>query len=351
MVSLYVCDLPAHVEKEDVHKLFADYQGFLECRLVRDKNRYRSFTPRDKIAFVDFDKEYQAKFATEHLNGYRFPGAHKGICKIAFEVVIRISEHTRAGNKRRGRLRFKVVDPRTERREENRHSERKRSHERSHVEVKDSPKEPPPTEQKDSLLKNIMALGLFKILGDNSHPEPAVNPPLLHNPPISSPVPMSQPPLPTNLLMNPHASFMPGRPMSGVSQFPPERELLPPSEEPRSQSKPAGSFSAYVLNTLSRFYNVFQTLVSIPPNATNTVYVEGIPFEATEREVARIRLSLLLDIFRPYPGFRSVRLIPRDAMNGDKVLFCFADFETALQSTLVINTLQVLVRRVIALGL
>lgn len=39
---------------------------------------------RDKIAFVDFDKEYQAKFATEHLNGYRFPGAQKGICKCLF---------------------------------------------------------------------------------------------------------------------------------------------------------------------------------------------------------------------------------------------------------------------------
>jgi len=48
-----------------------------------------------------------------------------------------------------------------------------------------------------------------------------------------------------------------------------------------------------------------------------------------------------LDIFRPFPGFRSIRLIPRDTKNGEKVLFCFADFETTLQTTLVINTLQV----------
>lgn len=34
----------------------------------------------------------------------------------------------------------------------------------------------------------------------------------------------------------------------------------------------------------------------IPQNATTTVYVEGLPADATEREVAHI--------FRPYPGFR-----------------------------------------------
>jgi hypothetical protein len=43
---------------------------------------------------------------------------------------------------------------------------------------------------------------------------------------------------------------------------------------------------------------------SIPDGATNTIYVEGIPVDATEREVAHI--------FRPFTGFKSVRLIPRD---------------------------------------
>lgn len=47
-----------------------------------------------------------------------------------------------------------------------------------------------------------------------------------------------------------------------------------------------------------------------------------------------------LDIFRPYPGFKSVRLIPREKRPGEKVIFCFADFENAFQTTLVINTLQ-----------
>jgi hypothetical protein len=45
-------------------------------------------------------------------------------------------------------------------------------------------------------------------------------------------------------------------------------------------------------------------LFHVPEHATSTVYVEGIPSNATEREVAHI--------FRPFTGFKSVRLIPRD---------------------------------------
>jgi RNA recognition motif-containing protein len=35
---------------------------------------------------------------------------------------------------------------------------------------------------------------------------------------------------------------------------------------------------------------------NIPKNATRTVYVEGLPADTTEREVAHL--------FRPYPGYR-----------------------------------------------
>lgn len=72
----------------------------------------------------------------------------------------------------------------------------------------------------------------------------------------------------------------------------------------------------------------------IPKNATNTVYVEGIPLDASEREVAHI--------FRPFKGYKAVRLIPRDKKGDklDKTVLCFADFESSLQTTIVINTLQ-----------
>jgi len=59
----------------------------------------------------------------------------------------------------------------------------------------------------------------------------------------------------------------------------------------------------------------------VPKNATNTIYVEGIPVDSTEREVAHI--------FRPFIGFKSVRLIPREKGSEEKVILCFADFENA----------------------
>lgn len=88
---------------------------------------------------------------------------------------------------------------------------------------------------------------------------------------------------------------------------------------------------------------------SVPKNATNTIYVEGIPVDATEREVSRkcynarvfcFNFVICIDIFRPFRGFKSVRLIPREISAEEKVILCFADFENSFQTTLVINTLQ-----------
>ena len=66
-------------------------------------------------------------------------------------------------------------------------------------------------------------------------------------------------------------------------------------------------------------------------NATSTVYVEGIPLDATEREVSHI--------FRPYPGYKGLRLIEKEK-NGKKTYIGFVDFENIIQSTVCINTLQ-----------
>jgi hypothetical protein len=67
---------------------------------------------------------------------------------------------------------------------------------------------------------------------------------------------------------------------------------------------------------------------TIPKNATKTVYVEGLPANTTEREVAHL--------FRPYPGYRQLRLIPRDNKDGKRVYLCFADFETTEQTSVVV---------------
>ena len=62
-----------------------------------------------------------------------------------------------------------------------------------------------------------------------------------------------------------------------------------------------------------------------------TIYVEGLPQDATEREVAHI--------FRPYEGFTGLRLVPRITRENHKVHFAFADFQSERQAEIVINTL------------
>ncbi len=72
-------------------------------------------------------------------------------------------------------------------------------------------------------------------------------------------------------------------------------------------------------------------LFDIPSNATSCLYVEGVPFDATEREVAHV--------FRPYPGFLTARLIPKVSKVGRKYFFCFVDFEDRVQATIAQQTL------------
>ncbi|CAH8389967.1 unnamed protein product [Eruca vesicaria subsp. sativa] len=63
-------------------------------------------------------------------------------------------------------------------------------------------------------------------------------------------------------------------------------------------------------------------LLRLPPDASNTLFVEGLPSNCSRREVSHI--------FRPFLGYREVRLVTKDAKqrNGDPVVLCFVDFES-----------------------
>jgi len=39
MVSLYVCDIPQNIEKEELEQIFKEFDGFIEARLARDKTK------------------------------------------------------------------------------------------------------------------------------------------------------------------------------------------------------------------------------------------------------------------------------------------------------------------------
>lgn len=40
VVSLYVCDIPQNIEKEELEGVFQMFDGFVEVRIARDKNKY-----------------------------------------------------------------------------------------------------------------------------------------------------------------------------------------------------------------------------------------------------------------------------------------------------------------------
>jgi RNA recognition motif-containing protein len=39
LVSLYICDIPQEIEKEEIEKLFKDFGGFKDIRVARDKTK------------------------------------------------------------------------------------------------------------------------------------------------------------------------------------------------------------------------------------------------------------------------------------------------------------------------
>jgi len=74
-----------------------------------------------------------------------------------------------------------------------------------------------------------------------------------------------------------------------------------------------------------------------PSDAVEVILVEGLPSDCSEREIAHI--------FRPFPGFKHVKLTKNNSegvsKSNNSSNFCFVEFENAQQTTVVINTIQV----------
>ncbi|XP_049369114.1 RNA-binding protein 1-like [Solanum verrucosum] len=60
--------------------------------------------------------------------------------------------------------------------------------------------------------------------------------------------------------------------------------------------------------------------LTLPPGASNTLFIEGLPSDSTRREVAHI--------FRPFIGYKEVRLVKRDSKYPaeDPLILGFVDF-------------------------
>ncbi|KAG6673951.1 hypothetical protein I3842_15G017000, partial [Carya illinoinensis] len=72
----------------------------------------------------------------------------------------------------------------------------------------------------------------------------------------------------------------------------------------------------------------------LPPDASNTLYVEGLPSDSTKREVAHI--------FRPFVGYKEVRLVSKESKHrgGDPLILCFVDFANAACAATAMSALQ-----------
>jgi hypothetical protein len=73
----------------------------------------------------------------------------------------------------------------------------------------------------------------------------------------------------------------------------------------------------------------------LSPDAAPTLYVEGLPLDATEREVAHI--------FRQMPGYLGIRIKPKESKQHPSRVFnlCWVEFETKYNAAVALHHLKV----------
>jgi len=93
----------------------------------------------------------------------------------------------------------------------------------------------------------------------------------------------------------------------------------------------ATPFGAYVPQS---FQNALPYHQALPPDASSTLYVEGLPLDATEREVAHI--------FRPWAGYQLLRVLPKESKQYPNRTYnlCFVEFDNKYQATVAMNAVQ-----------
>ncbi|XP_057472658.1 RNA-binding protein 1-like isoform X2 [Actinidia eriantha] len=72
----------------------------------------------------------------------------------------------------------------------------------------------------------------------------------------------------------------------------------------------------------------------LPPDASSTLFVEGLPANCTRREVSHI--------FRPFVGYKEVRLVTKESRHsgGDPLVLCFVDFMSPAHAATAMDALQ-----------
>lgn len=95
-----------------------------------------------------------------------------------------------------------------------------------------------------------------------------------------------------------------------------------------------GVVSGANVNDRSASFGGGRPNVPLPPDASNTLFVEGLPSSCTRREIAHI--------FRPFVGYKEVRLVNKESRNPgrDSVVLGFVDFVSPAHAATAMDALQ-----------
>ncbi|KAG8390436.1 hypothetical protein BUALT_Bualt01G0083200 [Buddleja alternifolia] len=74
--------------------------------------------------------------------------------------------------------------------------------------------------------------------------------------------------------------------------------------------------------------------ISLPPDASPTLFMEGLPANCSRREVSHI--------FRPFVGYKEARLVTKESRHsgGEPLVLCFVDFQSPAHAATAMDALQ-----------
>ncbi|CAK7352884.1 unnamed protein product [Dovyalis caffra] len=80
----------------------------------------------------------------------------------------------------------------------------------------------------------------------------------------------------------------------------------------------------------------------VPKLESNILFVDGLPTDCTRREVGRILIGDYQDLFRPFIGYKEIKVVHKEARNGrDRAtVLCFVEFTDAKCAGTAMEALQ-----------
>ena len=175
--------------------------------------------------------------------------------------------------------------------------------------------------------------GVEQPRGGPAPPASQIRPPTMAPLPGPTPMPLPGPGIPSGPRGPPYgggAMLSGGAPPSMYGQQPPPVNRGPPLIGAAGMVGVAPMMGAMASGHAPSYRPPFvQQQKQLPRDASPTIYVEGVPADATVREMAHV--------FRPFEGFKHTRLVSKESVRGP---LCFAEFETAELASSAKDTLQ-----------